>query len=162
MEFSRVTSGFGMRIHPLQQNWRAHRGVDYAAPVGTPVRTVGDGVVEFAGPQNGYGNTIEIRHGSGRTTLYAHLSKIDVRRGQRVAQGQRIGAVGMTGWTTGPHLHFEFRINGQHQDPLRVAKASETVELSAAARERFAEVAQRLQVKLEVADSLVSQRSYSE
>lgn len=162
MEFSRVTSGFGMRRHPLQQRWRAHRGVDYGAPVGTPVRTVGDGVVEFAGRQNGYGNTIEIRHGSGRTTLYAHLSKIDVRKGQRVEQGQRIGAVGMTGWTTGPHLHFEFRINGQHQDPLRIAKTSETVELSAAARERFAEVAQRLQVKLEVADSLVSQRSYSE
>lgn len=162
MEFSRVSSGFGMRMHPLLQNWRAHRGVDYSAPSGTPVRTVGDGIVEFAGRQNGYGNTIEVRHSGGRTTLYAHLSKIDVRRGQRVEQGQHIGAVGMTGWATGPHLHFEFRVNGQHQDPLRIAKASETVELSAAARERFAEVAQRLQVKLEVADSLVSQRSYSE
>jgi murein DD-endopeptidase MepM/ murein hydrolase activator NlpD len=162
MEFSRITSGFGMRLHPLQRNWRQHRGVDYAAPVGTPVRAVGDGVVEFAGSQNGYGNTIEVRHSSGRSTLYAHLSKIDVRRGQRVEQGQRIGAVGMTGWTTGPHLHFEFRINGEHQDPLRIAKSSEKVELSADARGRFAEVAQRLQVQLEVADSLVSQRSYAE
>jgi murein DD-endopeptidase MepM/ murein hydrolase activator NlpD len=130
--------------------------------VGTPVRTVGDGVVEFAGSQNGYGNTVEIRHSSGRNTLYAHLSTIDVRKGQRVEQGQRIGAVGMTGWTTGPHLHFEFRVNGEHQDPMRIAKSSEKVELSAEARVRFAEVAQRLQVQLEVADSLVSQRSFAE
>ncbi len=162
MEFSRVTSGFGRRLHPLQRTWRAHRGVDYGAPHGTPIRSVGDGVVDFAGWQNGYGNVVVLRHGGNRTTLYAHMSRIDVRRGQRVDQGQRIGAVGATGWATGPHLHFEFRVNGDHQDPLRIARASETVPLGAAARERFAEVARAVQVKLEVAESLVSQRGYAE
>ncbi len=154
MEFSRVTSGFAMRFHPLMQRWRQHLGVDYGAPIGTPVRTVGDGIVSFAGWQNGYGNVIEINHGNGKATLYAHLSRKDVKVGQRVQQGQRVGAVGMTGWSTGPHLHFEFRINGQHQDPLRVAKTAETVALDAAARERFAAVAQQVQAKLDIADTL--------
>ena len=107
-----------MRFHPILQTMRAHLGVDYGAPTGTPVRSVGDGVVEFAGWQNGYGNVVEVKHGNERSTLYAHLSRIDVRQGQRVEQGQRVGAVGATGWTTGPHLHFEFRVDGQHQDPL--------------------------------------------
>jgi murein DD-endopeptidase MepM/ murein hydrolase activator NlpD len=88
---------------------RAHLGVDYAAPTGTPVRVVGEGVVDFAGWQNGYGNVVHVRHGADRLTVYAHLSRIDVRKGQRVDQGQHIGAVGATGWATGPHLHFEFR-----------------------------------------------------
>ena len=79
------------------------------------MRTVGDGVVEFAGWQNGYGNVVKIQHGKERSTLYAHLSRIDVRKGQRIEQGQRIGAVGATGWATGPHLHFEFQVNGQHR-----------------------------------------------
>ena len=125
MEFSRVTSGFAMRIHPILQTMRAHQGVDYGAPVGTPVRSVGDGTVSYAGWQNGYGNVVEVQHAENRSTLYAHLSRIDVRKGERIAQGERIGAVGATGWATGPHLHFEFRINGVHQDPLRVAKASQ-------------------------------------
>ncbi|WP_232540085.1 M23 family metallopeptidase [Azohydromonas aeria] len=123
MEFSRVTSGFAMRMHPILQTLRAHQGVDYGAPVGTPVRTVGDGVVNFAGWQNGYGNVVEIQHEGERSTLYAHLSRIDVRKGERVEQGERIGAVGATGWATGPHLHFEFRIRGVHQDPLQVARS---------------------------------------
>ncbi len=156
MEFSRVTSGFAMRFHPLLQRWRQHLGVDYAAPVGTPVRTVADGVVRFSGWQNGYGRTIEIDHGNGRTTLYAHLSRHDVKRGQRVQQGQRIGAVGMTGWTTGPHLHFEFRVNGTHQDPLRIAKASEAVVLDGASRPRFDEVVLRVRNKLALAESLTA------
>ena len=109
-------------------------GVDYGAPTGTPVRAVGDGVVEFAGRQNGYGNVVKVQHGKERSTLYAHLSRIDVRKGQRVEQGQRIGAVGATGWATGPHLHFEFQVNGQHQDPLSIAKAAETRDASTAAR----------------------------
>ena len=127
MEFSRVTSGFAMRFHPILQTLRAHRGVDYGAPHGTPVRSVGDGVVEFAGWQNGYGNVVKVQHGKERSTLYAHLSRIDVRKGQAIEQGQRIGAVGATGWATGPHLHFEFQVNGQHVDPLSIAKASDTV-----------------------------------
>jgi murein DD-endopeptidase MepM/ murein hydrolase activator NlpD len=134
MEFSRITSGFAMRMHPLLKSWRAHLGVDYGAPTGTPVRTVGEGTVDFAGWQNGYGNVVQVQHGNERSTLYAHLSRIDVKVGQRVEQGQHIGAVGSTGWSTGPHLHFEFRIKGQHKDPVEVAKASDPVMLDSGAR----------------------------
>ncbi len=162
MEFSRVTSGFAMRMHPILNVQRRHLGVDYAAPIGTPVRSVGDGVVDFAGRQNGYGNVVEIKHGKERSTLYAHLSSIDVRQGQRVEQGQRVGAVGMTGWTTGPHLHFEFRVDGRHQDPLSVAKASGAVPLDTAARAQFAEIARGLQAKLVVAETLAGQRVLAE
>lgn len=162
MEFSRVTSGFAMRFHPLAKSWRQHLGVDYGAPTGTPVRTVGDGVVAFAGWQNGYGNVVQVDHGNGRSTLYAHLSRKDVRAGQRVAQGQRVGAVGSTGWSTGPHLHFEFRINGQHQDPLRVAKTSEPVTLDPGARERFAELLKVVQGKLDVAETLAGRQAQGE
>jgi murein DD-endopeptidase MepM/ murein hydrolase activator NlpD len=162
MEFSRVTSGFAMRFHPLLQNWRAHLGVDYGAPAGTPVRSVGDGVVAFAGRQNGYGNVVQVQHGNDRATLYAHLSRIDVKNGQRIEQGQRLGAVGSTGWATGPHLHFEFRVAGQHQDPQRVAKASETLPLDAASRPRFAETVRLVQARLEVAETLAGARARSE
>ncbi len=162
MEFSRVTSGFAMRFHPLMNQWRRHLGVDYGAPVGTAVRTVGDGVVDFAGWQNGYGNVVEVRHAGDKTTLYAHLSRMDVRKGQRVQQGDRIGAVGMTGWTTGPHLHFEFRIKGEHQDPLRVAKGADAVLLDAASRPRFADVVRTVQAKLDVAQTLAGQRTQAE
>lgn len=158
MEFSRVTSGFAMRIHPILQRMRAHMGVDYGAPTGTPVRVVGEGVVSFAGRQNGYGNVVEVRHSGNRSTLYAHLSKINVRTGQRVEQGQNIGAVGATGWATGPHLHFEFRVAGVHQDPLKIAKASEQFALDSAARSRFTEVARTAQVKLDVAETLAGGR----
>ncbi len=162
MEFSRMSSGFAMRFHPLLQKWRAHLGVDYAAPTGTPVRTVGDGLVEFAGWQNGYGNVVQIKHNNERSTLYAHMSRIDVKKGQRIEQGQRVGAVGSTGWSTGPHLHFEFRVNGQHQDPLRIAKASEAVAIAPAAKAEFAALAQTLQVKLDVAETLVGARGRGE
>ncbi len=162
MEFSRVNSGFAMRFHPLLQKWRAHLGVDYAAPTGTPVRSVGDGAVEFAGWQNGYGNVVHIKHANERSTVYAHLSRMDVKKGQRVQQGQRVGAVGTTGWSTGPHLHFEFRVAGQHQDPLRLAKASETVPLDSASRPRFAQAVVALQAKLDVAQTLAGARRAAE
>jgi len=152
MEFSRVTSGFSMRFHPILKNWRAHLGVDYGAPTGTAVRSVGDGVVDFAGWQNGYGNVVQIRHSNDRTTLYGHLSRIDVRKGEHVEQGTRIGAVGSTGWATGPHLHFEFRVKGQHQDPLAVAKTSEAVTLSAASRAQFVDLARQLRGQLQSAE----------
>jgi murein DD-endopeptidase MepM/ murein hydrolase activator NlpD len=151
MEFSRVTSGFSMRMHPIHKVWRQHLGVDYGAPTGTPVRNVGDGVVEFAGWQNGYGNVVQVRHSNERTTLYGHLSRIDVRKGERVEQGTRIGAVGSTGWATGPHLHFEVKVKGQHQDPLVIAKTSEAVELAPESRAKFTAVAQGLRQQLEVA-----------
>jgi len=123
VEFSRISSGFGARFHPIFQNWRAHTGVDFAAPKGTRVLATADGHVVSAGPRGGYGNAVEIRHGSGITTLYAHLSAFasGVRAGARVRQGEPIGFVGATGFATGPHLHYEFKIAGIHQDPLRVA-----------------------------------------
>ena len=162
LEFSRLSSGFAMRFHPLLQKWRAHLGVDYAAPTGTPVRSVGEGTVEFAGLQNGYGNVVQIKHGNERSTLYAHLSRIDVRPNQRIEQGQRIGAVGSTGWSTGPHLHFEFRVKGQHQDPLTLAKASDAVALAPAAKTEFAALSKALQLRLEVAQTLTGARGRSE
>lgn len=150
LEFSRVTSGFSMRFHPVLKSWRKHLGTDYAAPTGTAARTVGDGVVDFAGRQGGYGNVVIVKHSQQRTTVYAHLSRIDVRVGQAVQQGQTIGAVGSTGWSTGPHLHFEFRVGGEHKDPLMIAKASETIPIPAHAKAAFktqaADYAQRLQV----------------
>jgi murein DD-endopeptidase MepM/ murein hydrolase activator NlpD len=162
MEFSRVTSGFAMRMHPILNSWRKHNGVDYAAPKGTPVRSVGEGFVEFAGWQNGYGNVVEIRHANEQTTLYAHLSRLDARKGQRVEQGQHIGAVGATGWATGPHLHFEFRVGGAHKDPLAIAKAAETVALDAASRPRFAQALAAVQAKLDVAQTLSGTRGQAE
>jgi len=162
MEFSRVTSGFSMRFHPILKTWRAHLGTDYGAPAGTAVRAVGEGVVEFAGWQNGYGNVVQIQHAGGRSTLYGHLSRINVQRGQRVGQGQNVGAVGSTGWATGPHLHFEFRVNGQHQDPQKIAKASETVVLEAAQRPRFAQVASALKGQLLAADELQGVAGHAE
>jgi murein DD-endopeptidase MepM/ murein hydrolase activator NlpD len=115
------------------------------------VRSVGDGVVEFAGWQNGYGNVVQLSHGNGRATTYAHLSRIDVRQGQRVEQGQRVGTVGATGWATGPHLHFEFRVNGEHQNPLTISKASESATISPAAREQFLSLASSRRMQLESA-----------
>jgi murein DD-endopeptidase MepM/ murein hydrolase activator NlpD len=121
LEFSRVSSGFGMRRHPIAQAWIKHQGVDYAAPTGTRVRAVGDAVVEFAGTKGGYGNVVILRHHGQYATVYAHLSRITVRRGARVAQNDTIGAVGQTGWATGPHLHYEFRVAGEARNPLSIA-----------------------------------------
>jgi murein DD-endopeptidase MepM/ murein hydrolase activator NlpD len=110
-------------MHPIFKNWRAHTGVDFAAPRGTRVIASADGVVAAAGTRGGYGNAVEIRHGGGVSTLYAHLSGFakGVRSGVRVRQGDPIGYVGSTGFATGPHLHYEFKLAGVHQDPMRVA-----------------------------------------
>ncbi len=162
LAFSRITSGFANRFHPILQNWRAHNGVDYSAPMGTEVRAVGDGVVDFAGRQNGYGNVVQLQHAKGKSTLYAHLSRIDVRQGDRIEQGQMIGAVGATGWATGPHLHFEFRVNGEFQDPLTLAKASDSMHLDGLARSRFGAVARTAERKLAAADSMTSFRGNAE
>lgn len=154
MEFSRVTSGFKMRFHPILQTWKAHLGVDYAAPTGTAVRSVGDGVVDFAGVQNGFGNVVILKHRSQHSTVYAHLSRINVHKGESVSQGQNIGAVGATGWATGPHLHFEFRVNGVHHDPLTIARENESVPVSANAKSAFARLAAENKVALSAAASL--------
>ena len=151
MAFSRVTSGFAMRFHPILQTWRAHLGVDYGAATGTPVRTVGDGVVEFAGVQNGFGNVVFVKHGGSNTTVYAHLSKINVRTGQRVQQGDNVGLVGATGWATGPHLHFEFRVGGVHKDPLTLARAQTAVPLATALKPLFDKSAQLVRAQLSAA-----------
>jgi murein DD-endopeptidase MepM/ murein hydrolase activator NlpD len=159
LEFSRMTSGFGGRLHPIAKQFRMHNGVDYAAPTGTPIRSVGDGVVEFSGVQRGYGNVVEIMHAGGKSTLFAHLSKIDVRKGQRVSQGDRIGAVGSTGWSTGPHLHFEFRVNGVHHDPMTLARQSESIQLSAASRSAFDRMAGIMRRDLAAAATLTQARA---
>jgi murein DD-endopeptidase MepM/ murein hydrolase activator NlpD len=162
LEFSRVTSGFSRRFHPILKTWRAHKGIDYAAPRGTPIRSVGEGKVEFAGWQNGYGNAVEVRHGNGKSTFYAHMTRIHVKRGQHVSQGDNIGTVGSTGWSTGPHLHFEFRVNGQHQDPRVLLRSGETVALAPGLRPQFDQVAQRVKTQLEIAQSMRDQRVEAE
>ena len=141
MEFSRVTSGFSdARFHPILQTWRAHKGVDFAAPAGTPVRATGNAKVAFVGRQEGYGNVIELLHTGGFSTLYAHLSQFgpQVRAGARIAQGEVIGYVGQTGWATGPHLHYEFRAGGEQRNPLTVPLPGGEP-LSPALRAQFAE-----------------------
>jgi murein DD-endopeptidase MepM/ murein hydrolase activator NlpD len=129
IEFSRVSSGFTLsRFHPVLKTWRAHRGTDFAAPTGTKVRATSDGVVSLVGKQSGYGNVIMLNHQGNFATVYGHLSRFTkgLRQGQRVAQGDVIGYVGMTGLANGPHLHYEFKINGQQRDPLRVALPNAT------------------------------------
>lgn len=121
VKFSRVSSRFShSRYHPVLKLWRAHTGVDYAAPEGTPVRATAAGRVTSAGWNGGYGNTVVISHGGSYSTLYAHLSRYPpgLRAGRRLEQGDVIGYVGKTGLATGPHLHYEFQVNGQHKNPL--------------------------------------------
>jgi murein DD-endopeptidase MepM/ murein hydrolase activator NlpD len=142
MPYSRRTSGFGMREHPIFHTQRAHLGVDYAAPTGTPVISVADGVVVESGYSGGFGNMVVVQHNARQSTVYAHLSKISVRKGQTIKQGDNLGAVGATGWATGPHLHFEFRINGRHVDPLTLAQQGSTEPISAALRPQFNQRAQ--------------------
>ena len=155
VEFSRISSTFSMRKHPIHNTWRKHLGTDFAAPTGTKVRTVGDGVVEFAGWQNGFGNVIFVNHGNkGHVTVYAHLSRIDVKKGQSVEQGQHIGAVGSTGWSTGPHLHFEFRVNGVHQNPQTVIAKSESNEISEKVRKEFTQHANLMHMQLASAEQI--------
>ena len=123
LRFTRISSRFSKsRLHPVLKVRRPHRGVDYAAPRGTRIRATGDGVVSFVGRKGGYGKTIVLTHGRGYTTLYGHMSRYakGIRKGTKIEQGQLIGYVGSTGLSTGPHLHYEFRINGVHRDPLTV------------------------------------------
>jgi murein DD-endopeptidase MepM/ murein hydrolase activator NlpD len=124
LEFSRISSGFSLaRFHPILQKWRAHKGVDYAAPIGTRVKSTADAIVTFAGTMPSYGNVVILQHSGGISTVYGHLSHITsgLHKGVSVTQGEVIGLVGMSGLATGPHLHYEFRVHGEHQDPLKVA-----------------------------------------
>ena len=152
--YSRKTSGMGMRLHPIFQTLHVHKGVDYAAPAGTPTYTVGDGVVEFAGVQGGYGNMVIVRHANNHSTVYAHLSRIQVRKGQSVTQGQVVGAVGSTGWSTGPHLHFEFRVNGIYTDPQRIIQQAQSAPISPGARTAFTRQANAARLQLAAASQM--------
>jgi murein DD-endopeptidase MepM/ murein hydrolase activator NlpD len=156
LEFSRVSSGYGMRFHPVNGVMAAHTGIDFAAPTGTPVRSVGDGVVDFAGWRGGYGNYIVVTHRNGQATAYGHLSRINVKKGQRVEQGMNIGAVGSTGVSTGPHLHFEFIEKGAFKDPAIIAKQGETVPISAGARPAFNALVKSLTVELAAARQVMT------
>ncbi len=134
MALSRVTSGFTLaRLHPILGTWRAHKGIDYGAPSGTPVRATASGVVAFAGRQGGYGNVVIVRHGAQYSTLYGHLSRFakGVTTGARVSQGDTVGFVGQTGWATGPHLHYELRVGNEPRNPQALAlPVAETVPAS--------------------------------
>lgn len=153
MEATRITSGFAMRFHPVLHAWKQHKGVDYGGPVGSPVRTIGDGVVTWAGRQGAYGNLVVVDHGQGDTTLYAHLSRIDVLAGQNVLKGQRIGALGATGRVSGPHLHFEFREGGVHKDPIQAIRNNQALELTPLAKVEFTRQAQAVRSQFAAANS---------
>jgi murein DD-endopeptidase MepM/ murein hydrolase activator NlpD len=123
VDYARISSGYSTaRWHPVLHRVRAHRGIDFAAPTGTPIKAAGAGRVVFRGTKGGYGNAVELSHSNGITTLYAHMSRFarDVGIGDRVAQGEVIGYVGMTGLATGPHVHYEYRVNGVYKNPARV------------------------------------------
>jgi murein DD-endopeptidase MepM/ murein hydrolase activator NlpD len=123
LQFTRISSGFSMRMHPISGKWKQHQGVDFAAATGTPIRAAADGTIDFAATQNGYGNVVIIKHWSGYSTAYAHMSRFasGMRKGTKVSQGDVIGYVGTTGWSTGPHLHYEFRVNNQPRNPMTVS-----------------------------------------
>lgn len=144
--FTRISSGFSnSRKHPILGYIRAHKGVDYAAPMGTPIRAVADAVVNFSGWQNGYGNLVVLQHKSPYSTAYGHLSRFapGIKKGTKVSQGQVIGYVGATGMATGPHLHYEFRVNNVHKNPLAL-KLPTSYPLEARYRDQFAKLAEPL------------------
>ncbi|MES2076104.1 MAG: peptidoglycan DD-metalloendopeptidase family protein [Pseudomonadota bacterium] len=138
LEFSRISSGFSMRVHPISGNWKQHKGVDFAAATGTPIRASGDGVVDFAGTQGGYGNVVVLKHWANYTTAYAHMSRFaaGMKKGTKVSQGDVIGYVGTTGWSTGAHLHYEFRVGGEAKDP-NTLNVQAQAPLTAAEMSRF-------------------------
>jgi murein DD-endopeptidase MepM/ murein hydrolase activator NlpD len=157
VEYTRISSGFSLgRLHPILNRIRAHKGVDYAAPTGTPVKVTANGKIIFEGRKGGYGNTVIVQHGNHYSTLYGHLSRFSsgLSSGSSVRQGQVIGYVGMTGLATGPHLHYEFRIDGVHHDPLTV-KLPGSEPLDKAYLADFREKAASLTSKL---DALLSVR----
>jgi murein DD-endopeptidase MepM/ murein hydrolase activator NlpD len=151
VKFTHISSLFNpKRWHPILHRFRHHQGVDYAAPYGTPIKSVASGVIALRGRKGGYGNTIMIKHDSSYSTLYGHLSKYaeGLKVGSHVQQGQVIGYVGASGLATGPHLHFEFRINGVHKNPLTVALPNGK-SITRAYRNKFHLIAKKLLAKLD-------------
>jgi len=156
LEFTRVSSNYTeARLHPIFRDWRAHKGVDMPAPIGTKVRTTADGTIKFIGRQSGYGNVIIVQHNTRYQTLYAHLNEFaqGLEQGSRVIQGDVIGTVGMTGWSTGPHLHFEFHIDGEHVDPMAAIEQSPARLLQGDEKVRFANVAGQFRSRFGLLDS---------
>ncbi len=153
VEFTRISSGFtAARFHPILHKWRAHKGVDYAAPMGTRVKATAQGAVVFVGVQTGYGNVIVLQHRGRFSTLYGHLSRFayGLRRGQRVDQGEVIGYVGQSGWATGPHLHYEFRVDDKPRDPAKVSMPDDAMPVTNEQREAFQNATQDLSMRLRV------------
>jgi murein DD-endopeptidase MepM/ murein hydrolase activator NlpD len=149
IESARISSHFGNRRHPVLHRIRAHKGVDYAAPTGTPIKAVSDAKVVFVGTKGGYGKSVELRHSKTHSTFYAHMSKFssNIQNGSIVSKGQVIGYVGKTGLASGPHLHYEFRINGVHHNPLTVA-LPRTQTISGTHKKNFTEHAHKLMALL--------------
>ncbi len=151
LEFRRISSVFGGREHPVLGGWRQHKGTDYAANLGTPVRAIGDGVITRQGWGNGYGNVLEIRHRNGFVTRYGHLSRFaqGLRSGSRVSIGQTIAYVGSTGMSTGPHLHFEVLVNGQQRDPRVALRSAGGDPIPAGERDEFTHLKDQLLASLD-------------
>jgi murein DD-endopeptidase MepM/ murein hydrolase activator NlpD len=157
LAYRRVSSRFGGRYHPILNRWRSHQGTDYAAAWGTPVRATGDGTITFAGREGGYGNLIEIRHANGIRTRYGHLAKFakGLHVGQRVTQDQTVGYVGSTGLSTGPHLHYEFLVNGRATNPQR-KDAGPVQAVPSKSKHRFAALRAQLLAELEPREAPVA------
>jgi murein DD-endopeptidase MepM/ murein hydrolase activator NlpD len=161
LEFTRVSSGFTeSRLHPVLRDWRAHKGVDLPAPIGTNVRAVADGTIDYIGVQRGYGNVIVVKHDLRHTTLYAHLHTFGpgLEPGSAVRQGEVIGTVGQTGWATGPHLHFEFHIEGQHVDPMAAVAPMQVRALQPEDRGRFGALAGQYRARFGLLDTQLAAR----
>jgi murein DD-endopeptidase MepM/ murein hydrolase activator NlpD len=150
VDFARISSGFSMgRRHPILNKIRAHKGIDYAAARGTPIKAAGDGRVTLAGRHGGYGNAVVIQHGNSYKTLYGHMQGFakGVRTGSSVKQGQIIGYIGTTGLSTGPHLHYEFQVNGRHVNPLSI-KTAMADPIAKAEKQRFLQQSQPLVARM--------------
>ncbi|MHB8165949.1 MAG: OapA family protein [Sulfuricella sp.] len=155
LAFSRITSGFSIaRYHPILKKWRAHKGIDYGAPIGTPVKAVADATVAFIGKQHGYGNLLVLQHQGPYSTAYGHLSRFakGLHKGSKVHQGDVVAYVGMTGMATGPHLHFEFRVAGVQHDPLKVAMPA-AFPLAARYKADFNKIAENLGMRLNLLEN---------
>jgi len=161
LEFRRISSGYGMRRHPILGTMRNHKGVDYAAAPGTTVRAIGDGVVIKAGWSNGYGNMVEIRHPNGFVSRYGHMRRYIVYAGNRVTISQKIGEVGSTGMSTGPHLHFEVLVHGDSRNPSVTLRSAGTEPVPSNERVAFADRRTRLLTLLESTPVLASAESSS-
>ncbi len=146
LAFSRVSSGFSMRVHPISGQWKQHKGVDFAAATGTAIRASGDGTIASIGNQRGYGNMIVIKHWGNFSTAYGHMSRFapGIRKGSKVSQGDIIGYVGSSGWATGPHLHYEFRVADQPRDPFSVVVPNAQPPMAGAQLQRFRSVADEM------------------